>query len=175
MHPRACELLIKRVFALDHNAAVDTYGPPDHFPFSVVFSPESQLNDRHMRSIGWLLRQIEYLNVANTAVTATGLACLAASTSLKVLTVPFGTDVETIQSLLAIPTLHRINIPIVSILPKMYRDMDQTQGFVTDHISIWPRRLMDHRMFLPTSTVWYHLIRSGNVGTARCTSQDGGA
>jgi len=142
---------------------VDTYGPPDHFPFSVIFSPRSQLNDRHMQSVGRLLRQIEYLDVANTAVTSTGLDCLAASTSLKVLTVPFGIDAETIQSLLAIPTLHRINVPIISILPKMYREMDNTKAFVTDHISILPRRRMDPRELLPASSVWCNLTVRSNL------------
>ena len=57
----------------DPKAVVDTYGPPNHFPFSVIFSPESKLNDHHMQSIGRLPRQIEYLNVAYTALTDAGL------------------------------------------------------------------------------------------------------
>ena len=136
---------------------VDTYGPPNHFPFSVIFSPESKLNDHHMQSIGRLLRQIEYLNVAYTALTDAGLTWLATSTSLKVLTVPFGTDTATIKSLLAIPTLFRINIPVTSILPKIYREIDETQAWVLDDISIVPRRRMDYRKIFPGSD--WHTLR----------------
>ena len=82
---------------------------------------------------------------------------VATSTSLKVLTVPFGTDTATIKSLLAIPTLFRINIPVTSILPKIYREIDETQAWVLDDISIVPRRRMDCRKIFPGSD--WHTLR----------------
>ncbi len=157
MHHHSCTVLIDRILRLDPEAAIDTCGPPDHIPFSVVFSPYAKVSDSDMQRIGWLLRRLEYLNVVHTNLTDTGLRHLFESETLKVVTVPFGTHQTTLVSLLQIPTLHRISIPIDSVLPTEYRDFDSSIGLVTDHISIFPNRKLDSRGLFPSHGAWYNL------------------
>ncbi|MCD0460150.1 hypothetical protein [Roseiconus lacunae] len=162
MIPHYGKVLADRIFKSDPDAAIDTYGPPDYVPFSVIFSPNAKFTDSDMQRIGWLLRRLEYLDVAHTTLADAGLRRLVESETLKVVTVPFGTCRETLLSLLRIPSLHRINIPISSVLPAEYRELDLSIGWITDHISIYPNRKLDVRCLLPSHGVWYNLHnRSG--------------
>ena len=162
MQQRSLKVLTDRLLQLDLDVTIDLYSTPDQVPFSVIFSPRSRLYDSDMQRIGWLLRRLEYLNMACTNVTDVGLRCLCESETLKVVTVPFGTKRETLMSLLQIPSLHRINLPIVSVLPADYRELDASIGWITDHISIYPSRKLSFRGLLPSHGVWYNLRnRSG--------------
>jgi hypothetical protein len=76
MSQLASKILTDRIFQFDPEASIDTYGPPDHAPFFVIFSPPAKLSDSDMQRIGWLLRRLEYLNVVNTNLTNAGLRWL---------------------------------------------------------------------------------------------------
>jgi len=158
MHPRTGKSLIERIFRLDPDAEIDTAAPPGGQPFSVIFSPHALLDDDHLRRLAWLLRQLEYLNLANTNVTDAGLLYLKTSMSLKVLTVPFGTQCDTILTLLSIPSLHRLRMPMASLIPECYRALEESGHLATNHFTFVPKRpITKTEMMELYPTVWKQL------------------
>jgi hypothetical protein len=89
-----------------------------------------------MHQFGWLLRKLDYLDLAKTQVTDSGLMRLEHSETLKVLTVSLGTKRETILALLKIRTLQRVRMPLGSVIPEAYRSLAGKNYSVTDHLTI---------------------------------------